>query len=264
MSEKGFLGKVGMLFVALSLLMSFGATTFANAQEAGPEMLDPQLGVRTVVSGLNLPTTMAFIGPDEFLVLEKNTGTVQHVMNGAVGQTVLDLAVNNFSERGLLGIALDPDFASNSYVYLYWSCIATPPAAEDPFFPTQDECAPEPELGEDSEDVLAVPLLGNRVDRFVWDGATLTFDHNLIMLRAFQNDASPEPPGQGDETQPPRGNHDGGVLTFGQDGKLYIFIGDVGRRGQLQNLPCGPIDVYDCPGEDEMVPDDQFGGPEPD
>jgi glucose/arabinose dehydrogenase len=46
------------------------------------------------------------------------------------------------------------------------------------------------------------------------------------------------------------------VITFGPDDKLYIFIGDVGRRGQLQNLPVGPFG----PGQ----PDDQFGGPEPD
>jgi glucose/arabinose dehydrogenase len=70
------------------------------------------------------------------------------------------------------------------------------------------------------------------------------------MLRAIQQDAG----------QPERGNHDGGVITFGPDGKLYIFIGDVGRRGNLQNLPCGPTDT--CPGP--TVPDDQFGGPEPD
>jgi glucose/arabinose dehydrogenase len=50
------------------------------------------------------------------------------------------------------------------------------------------------------------------------------------------------------------------VLAFGKDGKLYIFIGDVGRRGHLQNLPCGPTAT--CPGP--TVPDDQFGGPEPD
>ena len=45
------------------------------------------------------------------------------------------------------------------------------------------------------------------------------------------------------------------MLAFGPDGKLYIFIGDVGRRGQLQNLPNGPFG----PGQ----PDDQFGGPQP-
>jgi glucose/arabinose dehydrogenase len=92
-----------------------------------------------------------------------------------------------------------------------------------------------------------VPLLGNRVDRFVWNGSTLTYDRNLIKLHAFQNDAT---------NGTPRGNHNGGVIRFGPDGKLYIIIGDNGRRGQLQNLVNGPFG----PGQ----PDDQFGGPEPD
>ena len=254
--------KGGILFVLLSLLMSSTSTNFAAAQGAGPEMLDPHLGVRTVLTGLNLPTSMAFLGPNEFLVLEKDTGTVQHVLNGMIDHTVLDLAVNNASERGLLGIALDPKFASNHFVYLYWSCIAPPPPPDNPFIPTQTECAMTPELGADNNNLLAVPLLGNRVDRFIWNETTftLTFDRNLIKLRAFQNDGAPVPPGQGDEAQPPRGNHNGGVITFGLDGKLYIFIGDNGRRGELQNLPCGPVAI--CAGT--VMPDDQFGGPEPD
>ena len=267
MVRKGIWARMGMFVLALSLLVSFAPVRFAAAQEPAPEppeMLHPRLDVRPVITGLTTPTTMAFLGLDEFFVLEKNTGRVLYVVDGAIQSTALDLAVNFASERGLLGIVLDPDFHTNNFVYLYWSCIAPPPPADNPFFPTQTECAETPETGADTEDILATPLLGNRVDRFVWDAENLTFDLNLVMLRSFQHDAAPEPPGQGDEEQPPRGNHDGGVMVFGSDGKLYIFIGDVGRRGQMQNLPCGPTDVYDCPGEDEMVPDDQFGGPEPD
>jgi hypothetical protein len=46
------------------------------------------------------------------LVLEKDTGQVTRLVNGVVTGTVLDLGVNRNSERGLLGIALHPDFPS--------------------------------------------------------------------------------------------------------------------------------------------------------
>jgi hypothetical protein len=87
-------------------------------------------------------------------------------------------------------------------VYLYWTCrTAEPPT--DPFFPDQERCSDDDMLGADTGDIVAVPLLGNRVDRFVWDGSALTFDRNLIMLHAFQNDGAPTPPDQGDAAQPP-------------------------------------------------------------
>jgi glucose/arabinose dehydrogenase len=227
----------------------------AHAQGAAPQILDPSLRVRTVVSGLALPITLAFLAPDDMLVLEKDTGRVRRVVKGIVTGTVLDLGVNRNSERGLLGIALHPDFPFDPGVYLYWTCRSTAPPA-NPFFPDERTCSNANMFAADSGNVLEVPLLGNRVDRFIWDGEALRFDRNLIMLRAFQNDGAPTPVGQGDETQPARGNHNGGVIRFGPDRKLYIVIGDNGRRGQLQNLKDGP--------GGPTREDDQFGGPEPD
>ncbi len=197
-------------------------TTVIQPAAASPTMLDDNLTVNTLVAGLDQPTSMAFIGPNDFLILERATGKVKRIVNGALQSTPLDLAVNNASERGLLGIALHPNFSQNGFVYLYWT---------------------ESTTGVDTANIDHVPLLGNRVDRYVWNGSTLTFDRNLIKLRALQQDAG----------QPARGNHNGGVVRFGPDGKLYLFFGDNGRRGFLQNLKSGG-----------PVPDDQFGGPEPD
>jgi glucose/arabinose dehydrogenase len=249
-----------MLLVAFLVIAFSGTDDRARAQATGPSMLHPNLALRAVVSNLVTPISMAFLGANDILVLEKNTGQVKRVVNGVVQSTVLDLAVNSASERGLLGITLHPDFPTNPGVYLFWTCHGTAPPVENPFSPVETECPDEPQLGADTGDILAVPLLANRVDRFIWNGTTLAFERNLIKLLAFQNDGAPVPPGQGDEDQPARGNHDGGVLAFGPDGKLYIIFGDAGRRSQLQNLPSGPTQT----GLGPIVPDDQFGGPQPD
>lgn len=219
----------GRPFIAVVTAISLAFMGSPASAQEGPTMLDPNLRVRTVATGLVTPTTMAFIGANDILVLEKTTGKVQRVVGGTIQGTVLDLAVNSGSERGLLGIALHRDLPSNPSVYLYWT---------------------ESTTGADTNVLSATPLLGNRVDRYRWDGTSLTFDRNLLRIRALQEDAG----------QPPRGNHDGGVITFGLDGKLYVFVGDLGRRGHMQNLPCGPTAT--CPGP--TVPDDQFGGPQPD
>src|SRR5438105_4425325 len=85
-----------------SILVAAFLTAFVArsvAQTPTPQLVDSNLDVRRVVSGLNLPTSMAFIGANDILVLEKATGKVQRVVNGAIQSTVLDLPVNSASER---------------------------------------------------------------------------------------------------------------------------------------------------------------------
>src|SRR5215510_15398898 len=161
--------------VAALLLIAVIGTGPTTVRAAGPTVVDPDLTVDTIVTGLAQPTTMAFLGPNDMLVLEKATGKVQRVIGGVVQSTpALDLAVNSFSERGLLGIALHPQFPRNPGVYLYW----TESTATDASGNLVDTAVP-----------ASTPLLGNRVDRFHWNGSTLTFEKNLIHLRAFPADA---------------------------------------------------------------------------
>ena len=202
------------------------------------EVLDPNLEVVTVLnSGLSQPIGIVFLAANDFLVLEKASGVVRRVTNGVLqAMPVLDLAVNSNSERGLLSLVLHPNFPATPYVYVRWTESAT---------------------GVDSTVVSSVPLLGNRVDRFAWDGSTLVFDVNVLMLRARQTDNVAVPGHAGTNNANEAGNHNGGVMRFGPDGKLYVFMGDQGRRGWLQNLPNGPF--LTAP-----LSDDTFGGPAPD
>jgi glucose/arabinose dehydrogenase len=79
-----------------------------------------------VAAGLNSPTAMAF-APDGRLFVCLQGGQLRVIKNGALLSTpFLTVTVNSSGERGLLGVAFDPNFASNHYVYVYYT--ATSPA----------------------------------------------------------------------------------------------------------------------------------------
>jgi hypothetical protein len=170
-----------LVAVAAAVLLTLAAAATGLAQEGdGPHLVDRNLTVTETIGDLVTPIGIAFLGPDDMLVIEKNTGKVVRVTDGAVAGTVLDLSVNAASERGLLGITLHPDFPADPGVYLYWSCRSVAPLDADPFTPEEQRCSDDhmTDLA-DSDELLQVPLLGNRVDRFTWDGSALHYGHNL-------------------------------------------------------------------------------------
>ena len=90
----------------LIILSLNGLGNFSSAS-IEPQTSDPQIKIETVAEGLDHPTSMAFLGPNDILVLEKNNGKVQRVVNNTLlPAPIIDLAVTNAWERGLLGIAV--------------------------------------------------------------------------------------------------------------------------------------------------------------
>lgn len=121
--------------------------------------------------------------------------------NALLSRTALDLNVNSNSERGLLGIALDPNFATNGFTYLYYS-LSTGAA----------------------DSAVQAEWSGNRLSRFTFNFTTSQLGSETI-LQSFPSDAA----------QANGPNHDGGPLMFGPDNKLYGITGDLNRSRLEQN-----------------------------
>src|SRR5690606_32376283 len=74
-----------------------------------------------VAGSVNNPTVMAF-APDGRIFVAEQGGRLHIIKNGAkLATPAIQLTVNSSGERGLIGIALHPDFEQNGYVYLYYT-----------------------------------------------------------------------------------------------------------------------------------------------
>lgn len=80
----------------------------------------PGFSEAVVTTGLAAPTTMDF-SPDGRLWALEQGGNVKLIHSDGTTFTALHLNVDSSGERGLLGIAFDPNFATNHYVYLYYT-----------------------------------------------------------------------------------------------------------------------------------------------
>jgi aldose sugar dehydrogenase len=159
-----------------------------NKGTSHPEVFDPRLKVEEVVRGLHLPTTMAFLDPDDFLILEKDKGTVMRVNGGTIADIpVLDVNVANFIERGMCGIAVSKN-GIKTYVFLYFTEID----------------------GKDGEDKKGKLPVGNRLYRYELVDDKLVNPVLLLDLPAL-----------------PGPRHNGGSIQIGPDNNLYVPVGDI-------------------------------------
>ena len=88
--------------------------------------LPPGFSESILASGLSNPTAMQF-APDGRLFVAQQSGALRVVKNGALlTAPFVTVSVDSGGERGLLGVAFDPNFAANQYVYVYYTVPAGP------------------------------------------------------------------------------------------------------------------------------------------
>jgi glucose/arabinose dehydrogenase len=155
----------------------------AAARAAAPSAHYSQ---QVVVSGLTTPTAVAFLPDGRMLVTEK--GGALKLAQGGAATTLADIPVCTGGEMGLLGIAPDPAFATNGFVYLFRSA------------PGSGGCGTA--TGRFNQ-VVRVTMAGNTVV----DGSL------TVLLSGIRTDTT---------------NHDGGTVRVGPDGKLWVSTGDAG------------------------------------
>ena len=85
---------------------------------------DPKLKAELIVSGLEFPTSIAFLDKNDFLIIEKETGLVKRVTDGKILEPLLQLTVSGKDERGLLGIDIDKkQYPGFEVIYVYLSYV---------------------------------------------------------------------------------------------------------------------------------------------
>lgn len=108
------------------LCLVFFAFVFISGSSARAATLPAGFSETQIAGGLAQPTTMAF-APDGRLFVCEQGGRVRVIKEGVLLSTAfVTLNVSSVGERGVLGIAFDPNFASNQFVYIYYT--ATTPA----------------------------------------------------------------------------------------------------------------------------------------
>ena len=176
------------------LVVAFASRAAAGTPIAG-------FGETVFRAGFSAPTAIAFL-PDGRLLVAEKAGDL-NLTDGASVTTLITIDVCSGSEMGLLGVAVDPSFGSNGFVYLYRT--------------------------------LKTANCGSATGRFnevvritIGPGDTVIPGSLTVLLTGAQTD---------------NGNHDGGCLRIGPDGKLYVGVGDTGL-GDNQGGPGSSTNPY--------------------
>ncbi len=112
--------------IPVILVVLFGSLAWAPAPSLSADTLPEGFADFPVATGLAGPTAMA-IAPDGRIFVCEQEGRLRVIKNGALLPTpFVSISVDPGGERGLLGVAFDPDFATNQFVYVYYTTSTSP------------------------------------------------------------------------------------------------------------------------------------------
>jgi glucose/arabinose dehydrogenase len=176
------------------LVMALLAALIALCAHIRPAETLPGSFSDVKITDSHLPTALDFM-PDGRMVVGGKSGQVylyDKSGNNLAKPVAMNLPVCDNSERGLLGVAVDPKFGTegNNYVYFYYT--------------HKRSVCPEKQPTDQRNPY-------NRVSRFQMNGDTIVKASEKILIDGIPS---------------PNGNHNGGDLHFGNDGKLYVSVGD--------------------------------------
>jgi glucose/arabinose dehydrogenase len=171
--------------IVLSLALSLTATA-AHAVVPTGFVDEP------VVAGLDRPSGIAFLPDGRLLVVEQKSSRIRLVVDDVLSTTdpvgIVPTVNTTGNERGLLGIAVDPEWPARPYVYVHYTS--------------------------------ASPAAGVRISRFTLTGdLDFSADGALTLDAASRHDVLTGLPDAAS-------NHNGGTVRFGTDGMLYVTLGD--------------------------------------
>jgi glucose/arabinose dehydrogenase len=178
-----------LLTVILGLLAGALSLLFLNTKPVSA--VTPSGFTDQLVASVNRATALAFT-PDGRLLVANQNGKLLVYEDGVL-RTIpaLDISAkvcSGVGERGLVGVAVDPNFAANRYIYVYYT------------FKKHGVC---------EQNTANVPV--NRVERYVLSDASVATPDKILV-----------------DNVPHLFIHNGGDLHFGKDGYLYVTVGDGG------------------------------------
>jgi glucose/arabinose dehydrogenase/Ca2+-binding RTX toxin-like protein len=176
----------------LAALLIAASVILVAAEPADAATTLPDFEDQLVTTSIGNPIALDFT-PDGRMLVASRGGRLFVFQNGTASVALnisAKLCIN--AERGLLGVAVDPNFSTNHYVYLFYTYnkFGTCPLSS----PTD----------------TTNPV--NRVSRFVMSGGTADPSSEMVLI----------------DNMPSPGQHNAGDLHFGNDGYLYVSVGDGG------------------------------------